>query len=108
MKIINKFALQQYIKQHPDTENWLTAWCFKVFQETWENSEDVIKTFPKATLLENKDLRFKSTVQNFFLLVSLHYKAQIVSIKYIGSLQKLSYQQNTNSDLTKEFFHVWH
>ena len=85
MKIINKPILLDFSKKHPRLESSLEAWLRKVRNESWAIPADILKTFPHAKLQPAHRVCFAIEPGHCYLVMAIHYSAQVGVIKWIGS-----------------------
>ena len=87
MKVIKKHHLFEFSKRYPDCGNLLKAWLNQVNFHEWKDSDDLIQSFPGATLLDREEVFFELLPERYYLLASVKYPAQTLFIK--GVLRKL-------------------
>lgn len=89
-KIINSQCLIDFWQRHPETKEFIKAWYFDVKEQSWQNSADVLLTFPKAILEDNNRISFPIVLNHYFLMGSLHYNFKTLVIRCVGSLHQLN------------------
>jgi mRNA-degrading endonuclease HigB of HigAB toxin-antitoxin module len=87
MKVIKKCHLFEFSKRYPDCSNILNAWLCEVRSKKWKDNFDLIQSFPNTILLEGGEVFFELQPERYYLMASIKYSTQTLSIK--GVLCKL-------------------
>jgi len=85
MRIILQKKLLDFAKKHADAKNSIATWKNVVSEAEWKKSIDVIKDFPKASIIPGNRARFKIVGNKYRLIVEVDYADQIVEIRFIGT-----------------------
>ncbi len=85
LRIIKKITLEKYWKNHPNAENSLRYWYLNTLNADWKSSQDILKNFPKAKILNSERARFAIHGGRYRLIVSIFFPAQAIFIKFIGT-----------------------
>ncbi|MDB5122559.1 MAG: type toxin-antitoxin system HigB family toxin [Mucilaginibacter sp.] len=85
MRIILQSKLLDFTKKHADAKSSVTTWRNIVQDAKWNKSLDVMKDFPKASIIPGNRARFKIVGNKYRLIVEVDYSDQIVEIRFIGT-----------------------
>jgi mRNA interferase HigB len=85
MRLLNRTALDRFVKKHQAAAQWIAHWTQVVEQATWDNIQDVRATFPSADGVFFKRTRLVVTVFNvkgneYRLLTVINYVKQEVLV----------------------------
>lgn len=87
-KIINSQLLEEFWCRNPKTEDSLKAWYYLAKEQSWENSAEVLKTFPNAILEDRNHVSFPIVSSGCFLMASLHFGLKTLKICCVGSFHQ--------------------
>ena len=85
MRIISKKALQQYWKQHPESEQSLLAWYQEVRQAEWLSPTGVKDRFPNASIVGDDRVVFRIRGNNYRIIARIFYPGKLVYIRFVGT-----------------------
>lgn len=85
MLIVYLEKLHQFARKHADARKSLATWQDIAEKAIWKNKQDVLRSFPKARMLNNNRARFEINHNTYRLIVFVNYDAQSVVIRFIGT-----------------------
>ena len=85
MKILNQQILKNFWKRHPESEQAIKAWFCEAKTGSWRTSEEVLKAFSGAKLLQEGIISFELMPRQFYLTVAFKASTQTFFIKYVAS-----------------------
>src|SRR6476620_6426051 len=85
MNIIKRATLIEFGQRHPETEAALIQWNRTARSAGWTCMDDVIKTYPKAKVLNGERSRFEICGGNYRLIVTFKFSSRIAFIKFVGT-----------------------
>jgi mRNA interferase HigB len=85
MRILSLNTLVAFWTKHPETKSSLKHWHEVADAASWTCSNDVVQTFPKASVLSDERVRFEVAGGNYRLVVAFKYRSQIAFVKFIGT-----------------------
>jgi mRNA interferase HigB len=85
MHIIYQKKLQDFAKRHSDATNSVATWRKIVQDADWEQSLDVLKDFPTASIIPKSRARFKIVGNKYRLIIEVNYIDKIVEVRFIGT-----------------------
>lgn len=71
--------------KHLDSEQSLRSWFWEVKNEEWNTPKDIKNKYATASILKNNRVVFNIKGNKYRLIVAVHYKLQIVFIRFIGT-----------------------
>jgi mRNA interferase HigB len=85
VRILTKKRLKDFWLKHNDCEQSLKSWYAECKQAKWKTTNDIKRDYPNASFL--KDNRVVSNIKgnSYRLTVKIHYKYQIVWIRFVGT-----------------------
>jgi len=94
MRVLVKKTLKEFWERYPDAEIYLVNWYNIVLKANWENSKQVIKTFPSADIIGNNRIVFNICHNKYRLIIVFRYKKQMAFVRFIGTHKE--YDRITN------------
>jgi mRNA interferase HigB len=91
MRIVARKTLRAFVDQlkgspHPKAvESALESWFHEVRQASWKTPADVRRSYANASIVASDRVVFNLKGNDYRLVVAIHYRLQIVFIKWIGS-----------------------
>ncbi|WP_082542827.1 type II toxin-antitoxin system HigB family toxin [Rhodanobacter sp. Root561] len=85
MKIIGLGLLHNFIKQYPDTKNWIDNWTADSRRAQWKTSHDIRKRYASASFLAKNVVIFNIRGNNYRLETVVAYNTGTVLIEWIGT-----------------------
>ncbi len=87
MRVINISCLHKFWQRHPETEECLKTWVCTVVCQSWNDTNDILKVFPRAKLINQTRIRFPFLKGKYYLKADLHYQTKTLTIKDLGLLK---------------------
>ena len=85
MRIISKRTLREFWADYPDAENQLLGW-YKVMETgKFQNSTDILNSFPNSRSIGSSRYVFKIKGNLYRLIVKINFDLQTVWIRFIGT-----------------------
>jgi mRNA interferase HigB len=91
MRIIARKTLRAFAdglkgsQHHKAVESALESWFHEVQRARWKTPADVRKAYANASIVGSDRAVFNIKGNDYRLVVAIHYRLQIVFIKWIGS-----------------------
>ena len=85
MNISGRNELHNFKNKNPDATGALDSWEVLVQEENWSTPYDVVKRFPKATVVGGINLIFNICGNRYRLWVLVSFKNKNLIIKKIGT-----------------------
>jgi mRNA interferase HigB len=91
MRVIARKMLRRFIdslrgsKDQKAVKSALDAWFHEAQQADWKNPADVVRAYANATIVGPDRVVFNIKGNDYRLVVAIHYRLQIVFIKWLGS-----------------------
>ena len=97
MKILNQQILKDFWKRHPESEQVIKAWFYEVKAANWKTSEEVLKAFSGAKLLQEEVIFFELMPRQYYLTVAFKSSTQTFLIKYVASFYETGHKKLSSS-----------
>ena len=97
MKILNQQILKDFWKRHPQAEQAIKAWFCEVKGGNWRTSEEVLKAFSGAKLLQEGVISFELMPRQYYLTVAFKASTQTFFIKYVASFHETGHKKLSSS-----------
>jgi len=85
MRVVKIKTLSTFWALYPDTEGPLQAWYHHASAAQWSKPDDVKKDYADASILSNNRVVFNIKGNQYRLVVAIHYKSQIIFIRFMGT-----------------------
>jgi len=91
MRVIARKTLRRFIdslkgsKDQKAVKSALDAWFHEARQADWKNPADVVKAYANASIVGSDRVVFNIKGNDYRLVVAIHYRLQIIFIKWLGS-----------------------
>jgi mRNA interferase HigB len=85
MVIVMLDKIIEFARKHADSRKSLTTWRVTTENAVWKKKQDVFEDFPKAKMIADNRARFEIVHNTYRLIVKIHYDAQIVQVRFIGT-----------------------
>jgi mRNA interferase HigB len=53
LRVIGTDKVDEFIRKHPDSDEWLKAWLAEVQHGRWQRPSDIKERYKSASILEN-------------------------------------------------------
>src|SRR6202171_2689265 len=90
MRVIARKTLKRFIdslkgsKDQKAVKSALDSWFHEARQANWKNPADVVKAYANASIVGSDRVGFNIKGNDYRLVVAIHYRLQIVFIKWLG------------------------
>lgn len=91
MRIIARSTLKRFLdsligsKDYKTVKSALDSWFYEARHADWKNPIDVVKAHANASIVGSDRVVFNIKGNDYRLVVAIHYRLQIVFIKWLGS-----------------------
>jgi mRNA interferase HigB len=91
MRVIARKTLKRFVdslkgsKDQKAVKSALDSWFQEVRQANWKNPAEVVKSYANASIVGSDRVVFNIKGNDYRLVVAIHYRLQIVFIKWLGS-----------------------
>lgn len=85
MRVVSKKKIVDYYTTHASSKTALEEWYKKVNKCSWENLNDLKKTYPLADYVGNNRVVFNIKGNDFRLVAIVIYVSQKVYIRWLGT-----------------------
>ena len=85
MRVIETDKIDDFIRKHADSENWLKAWLAEARSGEWQSPNDIKTRYNSASILDDNRVIFNVRGHNYRMEVQVSYKNKIIVIKRLGS-----------------------
>lgn len=85
MRIVAKITLKQFWAKHNDCEEQLKSWYNEVSKSNWNNPNELIKSYPTASIIGHDRVVFNIKGNKYRLIVKINYEYKIMWIRFIGT-----------------------
>ncbi|MBT7569212.1 MAG: type II toxin-antitoxin system HigB family toxin [Rhodospirillaceae bacterium] len=85
MLVIAKRTLVAYWGAHAETKQPLLSWYDEARNATWHSWTDIKAMYSNASALNDGRVCFDIKGGNYRLIVHVHYRSQIVFIRFVGT-----------------------
>lgn len=85
MRVIAVSTLRAFWERHPDAEQPLKGWYEEATSAAWTQPADIKAQYRSASVLKNRRVVFNIKGNDYWLIVAIAYKLQIVYVKFVGT-----------------------
>jgi len=85
LRVIAKRTLREFWVKHSDCEQQLKSWYKEVDRGYWKNLNDLKRTYPSLSILENGRVCFNIKGNSYRLIVRVNFNYQMMWIRFIGT-----------------------
>ena len=87
MRVIARKTLRLFWEQpgREDSEEPLRAWYAEATKVSWANPADIKEMYGTASILKKNRVVFNIGGNKYRLVVAIHYEAQIIFIRFVGT-----------------------
>ncbi len=85
MRVIAQRTLREYWENHSPARRPLQAWLEHVQRAVWKTPSEVQKDYGDDVILPGNRAVFNIKGNDYRLVVHIHYKSQIIFIRFIGA-----------------------
>jgi mRNA interferase HigB len=91
MRVIARKTLKQFVEKLRGNQDQkavktaLDSWFHEVQKADWNSPADVLRAYGNASIVGSDRVVFNIKGNDYRLVVAIHYRVQIVSIKWIGT-----------------------
>lgn len=87
MRVIAKRTLREFWQtaEHQAAQGPLEAWYDIAINACWQTPADIKAQFRNASILKNNRVVFNIKGNDYRLVVSINYVAQIIFVKFVGT-----------------------
>ena len=85
VRVIAKRTLRNFWEKHADCEEQLKSWYRETEKSEWENTNDLKKDYPSASILKDNRIVYNIKGNNYRLIVKFNFEYQICWIRFIGT-----------------------
>jgi mRNA interferase HigB len=91
VRVIARSTLKRFLdsltgsKDHRAVKSALDSWFYEVGDANWKSPADVVKAYANASIVGADRVVFNIKGNDYRLVVGIHYRVQIVFIKWLGS-----------------------
>ena len=85
MNIVARPALRTYEASYPNAREALQTWHHTVKRAKWSNFVELRRDYPKTDYVGKDHYVFDLKGNNYRLIVTINFKAQIVFVRWFGT-----------------------
>ena len=91
MRVIARKTLKRFLdslqgsKDQKAVKSALDSWFHEARQADWHSPADVVRAYANASIVGSDRVVFNIKGNDYRLVVAIHYRLQIVFIKWLGS-----------------------
>jgi len=85
MNVVTRGTIVEFISRHPDGKDSIESWYSEAKRARWSSPDDVVKHYPKASIVGYNRVVFNICGNRFRLVCAMQYKSKIVYIKFLGT-----------------------
>ena len=85
MNVVARRTIVEFISRHPDGKDSIESWYADARKALWSSPEDVVKHYPKASIVGHNRVVFNICGNRFRLVCAMQYQSKIAFIKFLGT-----------------------
>lgn len=85
MKVLNKKAVFDFARKHPDCKKATEALILEIESANWRTPHDIKNYYPKASIIGNNNIVFNICGNKYRVWLKITYKNDIALIIRIGT-----------------------
>jgi len=85
LRVFAKKTLQEFWIQHPDSEQQLKSWYREAEKSEWQNSNQLKREYPSASIVGDNRVIFNIKGNNYRLIVKINFHYQMMWIRFVGN-----------------------
>lgn len=85
LRIRAERTLRDFEEKYPNAKPQLLAWREDTLQAKWQSPNDIKLQYANASILNSQLVVFNIAGNQYRLIVAIHYKSQIVHIRWFGT-----------------------
>jgi len=85
MRIVAERSLRAFVLRHPDSGASVEHWRATVRAAQWTSTQDVLRSFSKAKVLNAERVRFEIGGGDYRLIAAMDFRSQAVFVKFLGT-----------------------
>lgn len=85
LRIRAERTLRDFEEKYPNAKPQLVAWREDTLVAKWQSPSDIKSRYANASILNSQLVVFNITGNQYRLIVAIHYKSQIVHIRWFGT-----------------------
>lgn len=84
-RIFAKSTLRKFWEKHAETEQYLKTWYDTAMSSTWENPNDIKKTYANVSILKSGRVVFNIKGNDYRLVAKINFEKQWLFVRFIGT-----------------------
>ena len=84
-RIVAKSTLKLFWEKHPDSEQYLKTWFDTAMNADWKSTNDVKRTYIKASILKDSRIVFNIKGNSYRMIVKFNFEKQWAFVRFIGT-----------------------
>lgn len=85
MTVIGTDKIDEFIRKHADSRDWLKAWLAETRNGEWQSPNDIKARYNSASILDNNRVIFNVRGNTYRMEVQVSYKNNVIAIKRLGT-----------------------
>jgi mRNA interferase HigB len=85
MRLVGRLKLTEFARCHADARSWLYAWVAETEEAAWRTPQDIKDRYRSASFLSDNTVVFNVKGNRYRLVCKIAYKAQVVTVTWIGT-----------------------
>ncbi len=88
MHVIARRVLRGFWEEHPNAEQPLKAWFHEAAHASWNNTAELKRRFPSASIITRERVVFNIGGNNYRLVVRVSFASQTLFVRFVGTHQE--------------------